>query len=36
VLEAAGMEADRFEGEMIDCPVIERAKGILARVTHQG
>jgi citrate lyase subunit beta / citryl-CoA lyase len=39
VLEAAGaaaMEAVRFEGEMIDRPVIERARGILARVTRQG
>ena len=33
---AAGMEAVRFEGEMIDRPVIERARGILARVTRQG
>ena len=33
---AAGMEAVRFEGEMIDRPVIERARRILARVTHQG
>ena len=33
---AAGMEAVRFAGEMIDRPVIERARGILARVTRQG
>jgi citrate lyase subunit beta/citryl-CoA lyase len=31
---AAGMEAVRFEGEMIDRPVIERARGILARTTR--
>lgn len=36
VLEAAGMVAVRFEGEMIDRPVIERARRILARVTRQG
>lgn len=36
VLEAAGMEAVRFEGELIDRPVIERARRILARVTRQG
>ncbi len=39
VLEAEGaaaMEAVRFEGEMIDRPVIERARGILTRVTRQG
>ena len=33
---AAGMEVVRFEGEMIDRPVIERARGILARATRQG
>lgn len=33
--ETAGMEAVRFEGEMIDRPVIERARGILARATRQ-
>jgi citrate lyase subunit beta / citryl-CoA lyase len=34
--ETAGMEAVRFEGEMIDRPEGERARTILARATRQG